>query len=77
MGNYRTSFNKCFKMSLWLRIKFYWYKYIRRLDIIGFFDGVPMVRTKYLEEENPYTEEHRIAATKAFYELLKARLGRE
>ncbi len=33
-----------------LYIKYCWYKYIRRLDIIGFYDGVPIVRTKYLEE---------------------------
>jgi len=39
------------ELNLWLRIKFYWYKYIRRLDIIGFFMGVPIIRSKYLEEE--------------------------
>lgn len=34
----------------WLRfIRFYWYKYIRRLDIIGFFMGVPVIRGKLLE----------------------------
>ena len=35
-------------MKLWLRIKFWWYKYIRRLDIVGFYRGVPVIRTKYL-----------------------------
>jgi len=36
----------------WLRyIRFYWYKYIRRLDIIGFFMGVPIIRSKYLVAE--------------------------
>ncbi len=35
-----------------LYIKYCWYKYIRRLDIIGFFAGVPIVRTKYLVEES-------------------------
>lgn len=38
-------------LRLW--VKFYWYKYIRRLDIIGFFAGLPIVRTKYLESEEP------------------------
>lgn len=36
----------------WLRwVRYHWYKYIRRLDIIGFFMGVPIVRTKWLEPE--------------------------
>lgn len=39
------------KMSRWLRIKFYWYKYVKRLDIIGFYSGIPIIRTKYLEPD--------------------------
>jgi len=31
-----------------LRIKFWWYKYIRKLDIVGFYDGIPIIRTRYL-----------------------------
>lgn len=48
----------------WLRyVRFYWYKYIRRLDIIGFFMGVPIIRSKYLVPEwrkhpNPYLQLH-------------------
>jgi len=29
-----------------------WYKYIRKIDIIGFYDGVPIVRTEHLVEES-------------------------
>jgi len=37
----------------WLRwIRFYWYKYIRRLDIMGFFMGVPIIRSKWLVPES-------------------------
>ncbi len=35
-----------------LRVKFYWYKYVRRIEIVGFFGGIPIIRTKYLEEES-------------------------
>lgn len=35
----------------WLFIKYYWYKYIRRKNIIGFFAGVPVIVTDFLEEE--------------------------
>ena len=35
--------------KLW--VKFHWYKYVRRVDIIGFFGGVPIVRTNYLEAD--------------------------
>jgi len=40
----------------WLRwIRFYWYKHIRRMDIVGFFMGVPVIRTKYLEVDSEAT----------------------
>lgn len=40
----------------WLRfVRFYWYKYICRLDIIGFYMGVPIIRSKYLDSESDIT----------------------
>lgn len=40
------------KRHTWLWFKFYWYKWILRKDIIGFFAGVPIIRTGNLEEDN-------------------------
>lgn len=34
---------------LWLRLRFVWYKRVRRLDIVGFYDGVPIIRTDFLD----------------------------
>lgn len=34
-------------------LKYMWYKYVRRLDIVGFYMGVPVVRTKHLTTEPP------------------------
>lgn len=34
------------------RILFFWYKRIKHLDIVGFFMGIPVIRTKHLEEES-------------------------
>ena len=44
-----------FKVKTWKRFsrlwfKFYWYKWVKKLDIIGFYEGVPIIRTEYLEE---------------------------
>jgi len=41
--------------KLWL--KFYWYKWIKKLDIIGFYAGVPIIRAKYLEEDKEKKDE--------------------
>ena len=38
--------------KLKLLLKWCWYKYVRRIDIMGFYDGVPIVRTNYLVEES-------------------------
>ena len=35
--------------KLWF--KYYWYKWILRKDIIGFYDGIPIFLDKNLEEE--------------------------
>lgn len=37
------------KRHTWLWFKFYWYKWIRRKNIIGFFDRVPIIVTKELD----------------------------
>ena len=42
------------KRKLWLIIKFYYYKWIRRMDIIGFYSGVPVIRDKNLEIDNDH-----------------------
>ena len=41
-----------FKRHTWLWFKFYWYKWVLRKDIIGFFDRVPIIRTKYLDQSD-------------------------
>ncbi len=41
-----------------LLLKWCWYKYIRRIDIIGFYAGVPIVRSNHLEPDKEST--HRI-----------------
>ena len=40
----------CIKRHTWLWIKYCWYKYIKRLNIIGFYCGKPIIRTEKLEE---------------------------
>ena len=36
----------------WLRFKYYWYKYIRRKPVLGFFRGKPIfIPDGMLEEE--------------------------
>lgn len=35
-----------------LKLKYIWYKYVRRLDMVGFFMGIPVIRTKYLVSES-------------------------
>lgn len=37
------------KKHSWLWVKFYWYKWVRRKDILGFFAGIPIIRTEYLK----------------------------
>ena len=39
------------RRKLRLVIKFYWYKWIRRKDIVGFYRGIPVVRMKRLVDE--------------------------
>ncbi len=39
---------KATKLGWWLRLKFFWYKRVRRLDIVGFYKRVPIIRTDYL-----------------------------
>ena len=34
-------------LYLWIK-----YKYILKLDIVGFYSGVPIIRTKYLVSED-------------------------
>jgi len=35
----------------WLWFKFYWYKYIKRVNIIGFFGRMPIIGSENMEEE--------------------------
>ena len=39
--------------AAWLgrKIQYYYYKYILRLDIVGFRRGIPVIRSKYLVED--------------------------
>ena len=34
------------KLNWWLKVKYFWYKHIRRLDVIGFYNGHPLIRAK-------------------------------
>jgi hypothetical protein len=36
-----------FPRKLWF--KYLYYKYIKRLDIIGFYDGIPVIRSNNIE----------------------------
>jgi len=39
------------KRYTWLWIKFYWYKWILRRNIIGFFAGIPIIGSENIEED--------------------------
>lgn len=32
-------------------LKYFYWKHIKRLDVVGFYDGIPIMRTNTLEEE--------------------------
>ena len=38
-----------FPSILWF--KFQWYKRIRKMNIIGFYDRIPIIASKYLEKD--------------------------
>ncbi len=52
-GWYRTMIWLLFRKGYWKRL-YLWvkYKYVLKLDIVGFYRGVPIIRSKYLVPES-------------------------
>ena len=35
---------------LWLWLRFQWYKRVKRMNIIGFYQGVPIIKSQWLQK---------------------------